>query len=287
MSIVNPQAMLKKAYQNKYAILHANVVNPQMTRTIIETCQKTNSPIIIAVSQKALKQYTSPKDFATSVRMIVQDLKITVPVAIHLDHGEYETVLEAIKSGFTSVMFDGSKLPLKENLQKTKNIVKLAKRYKVAVEAEVGTVTGKDEDNGASGQLATVEECLRLAKTGINFLAAGIGNLHGNYPSNWKGLNFERLWEINRSLKWIPLVLHGGSGIPSDQLHQAIKLGVAKINVGTEFLIAFSEALKLYFNNKPTDKHWYDPRNYFPLGLQNIDKIVIEKLKFLGSFNKA
>lgn len=287
MPIVNPIQMLKKAYKNKYAILHANVVNPQMSRSIIEICEKTNSPLIIAVSQKALKQYTSLKDFANGIRTMVNDLKIKIPVAIHLDHGEYETVLEAIKSGFTSVMFDGSKLPLNENLNKTKHIVNLAHKHKIAVEAEVGTVPGKLEDKGAEGQLATVEECLNLKKTGIDFLAAGIGNLHGNYPTNWKGLNFKRLWEINKTLKGTPLVLHGGSGIPSDQIHQAIKLGVAKINVGTEFLVGFSQELKQYFTKNQLDKHWYDPRNYFPLGLKNIDKIVIEKLKFLGSYNKA
>jgi fructose-bisphosphate aldolase class II len=184
MSIVNPIQMLKKAYINKYAILHANVVNPQMSRTIIETCEKLNSPVIIAISEKALRQFTSPLDFATTIRTMVHDLKIKVPVAIHLDHGEYNTVLKAIKSGFTSVMFDGSKLPLKENLRKTKTIVQLAKKYHVAVEAEVGTVPGKIEDKGKHGQLATVEECVLIAKTGINFLAAGIGNLHGKYPQD-------------------------------------------------------------------------------------------------------
>jgi fructose-bisphosphate aldolase class II len=184
MSIVNPIQMLKTAYINKYAILHANVVNPQMARAIIETCDELGSPIIIAVSEKALKQFTSLLDFVTIIKTIDRDLKIRIPIAIHLDHGEYNTVLKAIKSGFTSVMFDGSKLSLSENLRKTKAIVKLAKKYHVAVEAEIGTIFGKTDDKGMKGQLATVEECVSIANIGIDFLAAGIGNLHGNYPSD-------------------------------------------------------------------------------------------------------
>ena len=288
MGIVNPKQMLKQAYAKQYAVLHANVVNQPMTRVIIETCERVRSPIIIAVSEKALKtQFTSPLDFVTMVKNIVHDLNIQIPVAIHLDHGEYNTALKAIKAGFTSVMFDGSKLSLNENLKKTRQIVALAKKHHVAVEAEVGTVLGKLEDKGKHGQLATIQECVLIAKTGIDFLAAGIGNLHGNYPKDWKGLNFQRLQEINTALKNIPLVLHGGSGIPADQIKHAIKLGVAKINVGTELLIGFSQALKKYFNHPQlnTQKQWYDPRNYFPLGLTEISSIIEEKLKFFRSYN--
>jgi fructose-bisphosphate aldolase class II len=184
MPIVNINQMLKKACHNHYAILHANVVNYEMTRSIIEKCNETNSPIIIAISEKALKEFTSAKQFADMVKSIVNDLHIKVPVAIHLDHGEYETCLKAIKAGFSSIMFDGSKLPLNENLKKTRTIVQLAKKHHMSVEAEVGTVLGKLEDKGEAGQLATVEECLLLAKTGIDCLAAGIGNLHGIYPKD-------------------------------------------------------------------------------------------------------
>jgi fructose-bisphosphate aldolase class II len=184
MGITNINQMLTQALKGHYAILHANVVNYDMTKAVILTAHETHSPIIVAVSEKALHGFASPKDFAEIVKSIVSNYQIKVPVAIHLDHGEYETVIKAINSGFTSVMYDGSKLPLQENLKRTKTIVSLAHKKKISVECEVGTVPGKIEDHGAKGQLATIEECQLMAQTGIDALAAGIGNLHGKYPSD-------------------------------------------------------------------------------------------------------
>jgi fructose-bisphosphate aldolase class II len=279
--------MLNDALKKHYAILHANVVNYDMIKTVILGAQEVNSPVIVAVSEKALKGFGSPKDFTQLVRYVVSGYKINIPVVIHLDHGEYQTVLNAIKSGFTSVMYDGSKLPLQTNLKNTIRIVKLAHAKNITVECEVGTVPGKIEDHNAKGQLASVEECKKIAATGIDALAAGIGNLHGHYPKNWEGLNFERLKEIHNALPDLPLVLHGGSGIPNTQIKNAIKLGVCKFNVGTELLTAFSSELTNYFiKGRYKDKNGYDPRNYIPQGLNRTKEVVVNKIKFLRSNHK-
>ncbi|MDR0674841.1 MAG: class II fructose-bisphosphate aldolase [Mycoplasmataceae bacterium] len=288
MAIVNITQMLNRALKNHYAILHANVINYDMAKTVMLTAQENKSPIIVAISEKALKGFANAHDFVQLIHHIVKQYRITVPIAIHLDHGEYKTVLAAIEAGFTSVMYDGSKLPLQINLRNTRKIVTLAHAKKISVECEVGTVPGKLEDNGVQGQLASLEECKLMAETGIDALAAGIGNLHGNYPHDWQGLDLTRLKEIHQTLPNIPLVLHGGSGIPDKQIKKAIQLGVCKFNVGTELLTAFSNALAYYFiEGGYKSKHGYDPRNYIPQGLSKTKDVITKKLKFLGSYNKA
>ena len=239
--LVNAKEMLDKAYENGYAIAHFNTNNLEWTRAILEACEQKQTAVIIAASEGANKYMGGYKVVADLVKNLHDSLDITVPVAIHLDHGTYDGAKACIEAGFTSVMFDGSSLPLEENLEKTREIVELAHAKGISVEAEVGGIGGEEDGVTSAGELADVDECKKLASCGIDFIAAGIGNIHGVYPADWQGLNFDRLSEISDAVN-MPIVLHGGTGIPEDQIKKAIELGVSKINVNTECQLAFAKA---------------------------------------------
>ena len=278
-----------KANKQHYAVVAANVINLGWIYACLKAAKDTNSPIILAVTSSAMKGIGDAKAFAKICSEAIRVMDMKTPVVIHLDHGKYEAAIEAIKAGFSSVMFDGSSLPFKENIKKTKAVVELAKKYGCSTEVEVGPIGGK-EDNaiGAEGEMADVNECVAITKLGITCLAAGIGNIHGIYPKNWKGLNLNLLKEIHNKTHNIPLVLTGGSGIPADQVKKAIKLGVCKFNVGTETLIAFTETLNKYFKYEyPKLKKNYDPRKYLAPCFEAVTKKVIEKMKMCGSINKC
>ncbi len=286
--ITNAKKMLINAKKNKYAVAHINTNNLEWTKAILETAQELKSPIIVGVSEGAIKYMGGFEIVANLVRTMDKELGITVPVAIHLDHGTYEGAIKAIKAGFSSVMFDGSSLPFDENLAKTKAIVKLAKKHKISVEAEVGGIGGEEDGVASEGELANSAQAKELVATGIDFLAAGIGNIHGLYPADWKGLNFDKLAEINEATNNIPLVLHGGTGIPADQISKAISLGISKINVNTELQVAFAQATRKYFEEELDKKaKGFDPRKVLKPGMQACREVVKEKLTLFGSVNKA
>lgn len=287
-NLVNMDKMLHDAKEGHYAILHINAVNYDWMKVTILTAQETNSPIIVALTEKSMKCIISPTGIAHMVYDIMDTYKINVPVALHLDHGSYDAAVECIKAGFSSVMYDGSKEPIDINIKKTNEILALAKQYDVSVEGEVGAIGGKEDGVTGNGEQANPEECSRLAATGISCLAAGIGNVHGIYPADWKGINLKLLEEIKAHTNNIPLVLHGGSGIPTEQVQEAIKLGVCKVNVGTETLLAFTDALAPYFlSGKHKEGKGFDTRKYFPIGYEGVKQKIIEKLKMIGSFGKA
>lgn len=280
--------MLDKALKNGYAVLHINALTYDWARTTIITANETNSPIIVAVTKTTWKNFGGPKGFANMVFGIMDYYSITVPVAIHLDHGGYEDAIEALEAGFSSVMFDGSHFPFEENLTKTAEIVRLAALTGASVECEVGPIGGVEDGAEGKGEQADPEQCKKISDQGIDALAAGIGNIHGLYPANWKGLNLELLETIQKKLGNKPLVLHGGTGIPDAMVKEAISLGVAKVNVATETQIAFTKELKKYFSaNKDEADKGYDPRKYLPFGYEGIKNKIIEKLKLTGSFGKA
>lgn len=286
--IKNAKEMLLLAKKNKYAVAHINTNNLEWTKAILETAQELNSPVIVGVSEGAVKYMGGFEIVANLVRTMDKELGITVPVAIHLDHGSYEGAIKAIKAGFSSVMFDGSSLPFDENLAKTKQIVKLAKKNKVSVEAEVGGIGGEEDGVASAGELADANQAKELVATGIDFLAAGIGNIHGLYPENWAGLNFEKLAEINEATNNIPLVLHGGTGIPAEQISKAISLGISKINVNTELQVAFAKATRTYFEEGLDQKgKGFDPRKVLKPGMAACKDVVKEKLTLFGSIAKA
>ena len=278
-----------KARKGHYAVVATNVISLKFIYACLKAAKEANAPIILAVTTTALQGIGDEAMFAKVCSMAIKQMKMKQPVVIHLDHGKYEPAIAAIKAGFSSVMFDGSALPCAENIKKTKYIVELAKKYGCSTEAEVGPIGGKEDNaKGASGEMADVNECVKMTKLGISCLAAGIGNIHGIYPANWKGLNFELLKKIHAKTNNIPLVLHGGSGIPEAQVKKAIKLGVCKFNVGTELMIAFSAELNKYFKKEYDKiKKNYDPRKYSATALDAVTKKVIEKIKMCGSFNKG
>ena len=286
--LVNATEMLQKAAKGHYAVGHININNLEWTKSVLLTAQEMNSPVIIGVSEGAGKYMTGFPTVAAMVTSMDRTLGITVPVALHLDHGTYDGAKTCIEAGFTSVMFDGSHLPFEENLAKTEEIVKLAHSKGISVEAEVGTIGGEEDGVIGSGEIADTKECRAIAALGIDFLAAGIGNIHGVYPANWKGLDFEALEAIREATGDLPLVLHGGSGIPSDMIRKAISLGVAKINVNTECQISFAAATRAYIEaGKDRQGKGFDPRKLLAPGAEAIKDTVREKIELFGSAGKA
>lgn len=288
--LVNVNDMIQKAVEGKYAIAHINTNNLEWTTAILEAAQETNSPVIIGVSEGAAKYQNGFKNVFDMVNNTMEYLNITVPVALHLDHGSYEGAKKALEAGFSSVMFDGSHYELSENLTKTKEIVELAKKYNASVEAEVGTIGGEEDGVIGQGEVADPKECKMIADLNVSILAAGIGNIHGLYPKNWKGLDFKVLAEIKDTIPSTGLVLHGGTGIPADQIRKAISLGVVKINVNTECQIAFAQATRKYIQEKKDldeKKKGFDPRKLLKPGKEAIKAMVIEKMTLFGSLGKA
>ncbi|QZE12531.1 class II fructose-1,6-bisphosphate aldolase [Mycoplasma sp. Ms02] len=287
MSLVNAKEMLKKAKEGKYAIPHININNLEWTKAVLVTAQAENSPVIIATSEGALKYMGGFEVVTGMVKGLVKDLNITVPVALHLDHGSFEGAKKAIAAGYTSLMFDGSHYPFEENYAKTKELVELAKAANMSMEAEIGTIGGEEDGIVGNGDLGDPEEARKMAALGIDVLAAGIGNIHGPYPESWKSLNFEVLQEISEAAG-IGIVLHGGSGIPADQIQEAIAKGVTKINVNTELQQANHKALREYvLSGKDLEGKNFDPRKLLKPGYDAMCETVRAKIHEFGSNNKA
>ncbi len=288
MALVSAKQILIDAREGKYAVGAFNINNLEWTRAILETAEEMKSPVLLGVSEGAVKYMGGFKTVSLLVQGLVEDLGITVPVALHLDHGSYDGSFKAIEAGFTSVMFDGSHYDFEENLEKTKEVVAFAHERGISVEAEVGSIGGEEDGIIGTGELADPQECKTLADTGIDFLAAGIGNIHGKYPANWKGLDFDVLGAIQDITGNIPLVLHGGSGIDEAQIKKAISLGVAKINVNTELQIYFAEETRKYIEaGKDLEGKGFDPRKLLAPGTEGIKAGVREKIELFGSKNKA
>lgn len=286
---VNAHKMLAKAYRGKYAVPHIHINNLEWAKTVLLTAEKMRSPLIVAASMGAIKYMGGYFTVVQMVSGLMRDLKITIPVALHLDHGNYEACQLAIKHGFSSVMFDGSHLTFNDNFTKSQEIIALAQAHHVSVEVELGTIGGEEDGLAGSGELANVEECMAIAKLPISCLAAGIGNVHGVYPPGWKSLNFERLQAISQQVQR-PIVLHGGSGIPDEQVQKAISLGVSKINVNTELQLAFSAAIEAYImagKNRDMVKKGFDPRKLLKDGCEQMAKVVSDKIILFGSANQA
>ncbi len=280
--------MLRKARDGKYAVGQFNINNLEWTKAILLTAQELNSPVILGVSEGAGKYMTGFKTVAAMVAAMDKSLGITVPVALHLDHGSYEGCYKCIKAGFTSIMFDGSHFPIDENVAKTTELVNVAHNLGLSIEAEVGAIGGEEDGVIGKGECADPNECKQIADLGVDFLAAGIGNIHGVYPSNWEGLSFETLEAINKTVGEMPLVLHGGTGIPDDMIKKAISLGVAKINVNTECQLVFAEATRGYIEaGKDQQGKGFDPRKLLAPGFEAIKAKVKEKMELFGSVNKA
>ena len=288
MALVSAKEILENARDGHYAVPAININNLEWTKAILTTAQELNSPILLGVSEGAIKYMSGFNTVVGMVENMVKDLNITVPVALHLDHGSFEGSKAAIAAGFTSVMYDGSHLPFEENLKETKEIVELAHSKGISVEAEVGSIGGEEDGIVGTGELADIQECIDITATGIDFLAAGIGNIHGKYPENWAGLSFETLEEIKAATGNIPLVLHGGSGIPVDQIKKAIDLGVAKINVNTELQLEFAAATRKFIEEgKDLEGKNYDPRKLLNPGYEAMKAAAKEKMEVFGSANKA
>ena len=286
--LVSATEMLKKARDGHYAVGQFNINNLEWTKAVLLTAQEMNSPVILGVSEGAGKYMTGYKTVAAMVKAMVETLNITVPVALHLDHGSYEGAKACLEAGFSSIMFDGSHYPIDENVAKTTELVKLAHEMGVSVEAEVGSIGGEEDGVVGAGEVADPAECKRIADLGIDFLAAGIGNIHGKYPANWKGLDFEALDKIHAATDGIPLVLHGGTGIPAEMIKKAISLGVSKINVNTECQLSFAAATREYIEaGKDQQDKGYDPRKLLLPGFEAIKATVKEKMELFGSVNKA
>lgn len=286
--LVNAKDMLLKAKAEGYAVGAFNINNLEWTKAILLTAQENNSPVILGVSEGAGKYMTGFKTVAAMVKAMVEELNITVPVALHLDHGTYEGAKKCIEAGFTSVMFDGSHYPIEENIEKTKELVALAHSKGVSIEAEVGAIGGEEDGVTGKGEVADADECKMIADLGIDMLAAGIGNIHGKYPANWQGLDFEALEAIKNKTTGMPLVLHGGTGIPADMIKKSISLGVAKINVNTECQLSFAQATREYIEaGKDNQGKGYDPRKLLAPGFEAIKNTVKEKMELFGSVNKA
>ncbi|WP_425538577.1 class II fructose-1,6-bisphosphate aldolase [Microaceticoccus formicicus] len=286
--LVSAEKMLKDALKGKYAIGHFNINNLEWTKAVLETAEEMKSPVILGVSEGAGKYMGGFKTVVGMVKGMVEELNITVPVAIHLDHGSYDGAKKAIEAGFTSVMFDGSHYPIDENVEKTKEIVELAHSKGISVEAEVGAIGGEEDGVVGSGEIADPMECKRISELGIDFLAAGIGNIHGQYPENWKGLDFDALAKIQEQIGDMPLVLHGGTGISEEMIKESISLGVSKINVNTECQLAFAAATREYIEaGKDREGKGFDPRKLLAPGTAAIKEVVKEKMEIFGSINKA
>ena len=286
--LVSAKEMLTKAKEDKYAVGQFNINNLEWTKAILQTAQENNSPVILGVSEGAGKYMGGWDAVVGMVNGLLKDMKITVPVALHIDHGTYEGAKAVIEAGFSSVMFDGSHYPIEENIEKTKEIIALANEKGISVEAEVGAIGGEEDGVVGGGEVADPDECKMIADLGVTMLAAGIGNIHGKYPDNWKGLNFEVLAKIQEKTPGMPLVLHGGTGIPADMIQKAISLGVSKINVNTECQLAFAEATRKYIEaGKDLEGKGFDPRKLLAPGTQAIKDTVKEKMELFGSINKA
>ena len=287
--LVSAKDMLDKARREKYAVGQFNINNLEWTKAILLTTQESNSPVILGVSQGAGNYMTGFKTVSSMVSAMIEDLNITVPVALHLDHGTYEAAKECIEVGFSSIMFDGSHYSINENIEKTKELVSICNEKGISLEAEVGSIGGEEDGVIGAGEIADPNECKQIADLGVTMLAAGIGNIHGKYPENWAGLNFEALAKIEEAVGTsMPLVLHGGTGIPDDSIKKAISLGVSKINVNTELQLVFAEATRKYIEKGNDLKgKGFDPRKILAPGVDAIKAQVKEKIELFGSFNKV
>lgn len=286
--LVKATETLKKAKEGKYAVGQFNINNLEWTKAILLTAQECKSPVILGVSEGAGKYMCGYKTVSAMVNAMTEELGITVPVILHLDHGSYEGAKKAIEAGFSSVMFDGSHYGIEENIEKTKEIIALANEKGISVEAEVGAIGGEEDGVVGNGEVADPKECKMIAELGVDMLAAGIGNIHGKYPENWAGLNFDVLAEIEKITSPMPLVLHGGTGIPSDMIKKAISLGVSKINVNTECQLSFADATRKYIEaGKDLEGKGFDPRKLLAPGTEAIKATVKEKMELFGSVNKA
>ena len=286
--LVSAKEMLDKAKAGHYAVGQFNINNLEWTKAILLTAQELNSPVILGVSEGAGKYMTGFKTVAAMVKAMDEELGITVPVALHLDHGSYDGCYKCIKAGFTSIMFDGSHFSIEENVAKTKELVAVAHQLGLSIEAEVGSIGGEEDGVVGAGECANPDECKAIADLGVDMLAAGIGNIHGKYPANWAGLSFETLDAIQAKTGDMPLVLHGGTGIPEDMIKKAIDLGVAKINVNTECQLAFAAATRTYVEEgKDLAGKGFDPRKLLAPGTEAIKATVREKMELFGSVNKA
>ena len=286
--LVTAKEMLEKARDGKYAVGHFNINNLEWTKAILQTAEELRSPVILGVSEGAGKYMTGFKTVVGMVNGMLEEMKITVPVALHLDHGTYEGCLKCIDAGFSSIMFDGSHYPIEENVEKTKELIRICREKGMSLEAEVGAIGGEEDDVIGMGECADPNECKMIADLGVDMLAAGIGNIHGKYPANWKGLSFETLDAIQQKTGVMPLVLHGGTGIPADMIKKAISLGVAKINVNTECQLSFADATRKYIEaGKDLEGKGFDPRKLLAPGAEAIKATVKEKMELFGSVGKA
>lgn len=288
MGLVSATEMLKKAKEGHYAVGQFNINNLEWTKSVLLTAEELKAPVILGVSEGAAKYMTGYTTVAAMVKAMVEALNITVPVALHLDHGSYEGAKAALDAGFSSIMFDGSHYGIEENIEKTKEIVELCHSKGVSVEAEVGSIGGEEDGVIGKGECADPKECKAIADLGVDMLAAGIGNIHGKYPANWEGLSFETLDAVQQLTGEMPLVLHGGTGIPDDMIKKAISLGVAKINVNTECQLSFAAATRKYIEEgKDNQGKGYDPRKLLAPGFEAIKATVKEKMELFGSIGKA
>ena len=286
--LVSAKEMLKKAKAGKYAVGQFNINNLEWTKAILQTAQELNSPVILGVSEGAGKYMCGYTTIVGMVNGMINELGITVPVALHLDHGSYEGAKACIEAGFSSVMFDGSHYPIEENIAKTKELVAVCDELGLSLEAEVGAIGGEEDGVVGSGEVADPKECKMIADLGVTMLAAGIGNIHGKYPENWAGLSFDTLADIQDLTGEMPLVLHGGTGIPADMIKKAISLGVSKINVNTECQLAFAAATREYVEaGKDLQGKGFDPRKLLAPGVEAIKATVKEKMELFGSVGKA
>ncbi len=286
--LVSAKEMLEKAKAGHYAVGQFNINNLEWTKSILAVAEEMKSPVILGVSEGAGKYMTGYKTVVGMVNGMLEEMKITVPVALHLDHGSYEGCMKCIEAGFSSVMFDGSHYPIEENIAKTKELVAICKEKGLSLEAEVGSIGGEEDGVVGAGECADPNECKAIADLGVTMLAAGIGNIHGKYPANWAGLSFETLDAIQQKTGDMPLVLHGGTGIPVDMIKKAISLGVAKINVNTECQLAFAKATREYIEaGKDLEGKGFDPRKLLAPGAAAIKATVKEKMEIFGSINKA
>ena len=288
MALVSAKEMLQKAKAGHYAVGQFNINNLEWTKAILLTAEGCKSPVILGVSEGAGKYMTGYKTVVGMVNGMLEELNITVPVALHLDHGSYEGAKKCIEAGFSSIMFDGSHLPFEENVEKTKELVAICNEKGMSIEAEVGSIGGEEDGVVGMGECADPQECKAIADLGVTMLAAGIGNIHGKYPENWAGLQFDVLDDIQKLTGEMPLVLHGGTGIPEDMIKKAISLGVSKINVNTECQISFAEATRKYIEaGKDLEGKGFDPRKLLAPGAEAIKATVKEKMEIFGSIGKA
>ena len=288
MALVSAKEMLQKAKAGHYAVGQFNINNLECTKAILLTAEECKSPVILGVSEGAGKYMTGYKTVVGMVNGMLEELNITVPVALHLDHGSYEGAKKCIEAGFSSIMFDGSHLPFEENVEKTKELVAICNEKGMSIEAEVGSIGGEEDGVVGMGECADPKECKAIADLGVTMLAAGIGNIHGKYPENWAGLQFDVLDDIQKLTGEMPLVLHGGTGIPEDMIKKAISLGVSKINVNTECQLSFAEATRKYIEaGKDLEGKGFDPRKLLAPGAEAIKATVKEKMEIFGSIGKA